>query len=412
MLNENLCWIDEIVKKYLNGNNCNLFKECLYKANLQHKKFYKFYSLDSEYTLTNLKNNLLYFSNPQTFNDPFDCNLGVSPDQFLSLIRFNDISNIEDAEETKNSITVAELGNLFDNITSEQLDDIVSIWKNNCKNTSLYNGTDIPSEEIILQELISNPAVVNDLLSVIIKTDNSEVLDKLSSVSVDALNNIKSGDHSVIPDILQTLDDDSDFIEKSYKLAKISGYSLDEESKNKAYFAIDEIQNKFRETLNPYVGISCFSESYKDVLMWSHYANKHTGICVEYDFSIIKKHFDQCMLFPVIYTKNRPFLPVETIYKYMETREEFFSHVFPNIIKSYLNKSLDWKYEKEWRLFMLLKNKNERLVEFPCVTKIIAGANISEEHLNKLIRISSENKIKLERMILKRDKYELDICNV
>ena len=28
-------------------------------------------------------------------------------------------------------------------------------------------------------------------------------------------------------------------------------------------------------------GISCFSKNYNEILMWSHYADNHNGICIE-----------------------------------------------------------------------------------------------------------------------------------
>jgi hypothetical protein len=31
------------------------------------------------------------------------------------------------------------------------------------------------------------------------------------------------------------------------------------------------------------VGIYCVSTNYDDVLMWSHYADSHKGICLEFD---------------------------------------------------------------------------------------------------------------------------------
>lgn len=39
--------------------------------------------------------------------------------------------------------------------------------------------------------------------------------------------------------------------------------------------------------------------------MWSHYANKHTGFCVEYDISLLD-NFYKLNLFPVLYSNNRP----------------------------------------------------------------------------------------------------------
>lgn len=32
------------------------------------------------------------------------------------------------------------------------------------------------------------------------------------------------------------------------------------------------------------IHLACFSETYKSILMWSHYANNYKGFCVEYNF--------------------------------------------------------------------------------------------------------------------------------
>ncbi len=36
-------------------------------------------------------------------------------------------------------------------------------------------------------------------------------------------------------------------------------------------------------------GILCLSEKNDDILMWSHYGNKHSGICLEFDKKIIHR---------------------------------------------------------------------------------------------------------------------------
>ena len=43
-----------------------------------NNKLYKYYSLDSEYTLINLEKEIVYLNRPDAFNDPFDCNIGYS----------------------------------------------------------------------------------------------------------------------------------------------------------------------------------------------------------------------------------------------------------------------------------------------------------------------------------------------
>lgn len=46
--------------------------------------------------------------------------------------------------------------------------------------------------------------------------------------------------------------------------------------------------------------INCLAGTNMDKLMWSHYAGKHTGICVEYDFIKVNTHIND-FLYPVIY---------------------------------------------------------------------------------------------------------------
>lgn len=53
-------------------------------------------------------------------------------------------------------------------------------------------------------------------------------------------------------------------------------------------------------------GICCFSETNNNIHMWSHYADSHKGICIEYDSSEFNDYFSQllkcrCYLTPVDY---------------------------------------------------------------------------------------------------------------
>ena len=82
-------WVKEHIKKLTNNSKSEellkLFDE---KMNLINKPFYKYCSFpqnDSEpkWNVENLKNNLLFFQNPENFNDPFDCFLGFSINEII-----------------------------------------------------------------------------------------------------------------------------------------------------------------------------------------------------------------------------------------------------------------------------------------------------------------------------------------
>ena len=42
-------------------------------------------------------------------------------------------------------------------------------------------------------------------------------------------------------------------------------------------------------------GIISFTESYNNLLMWSHYADEHKGIVIEFDYNALKTHFNKIL---------------------------------------------------------------------------------------------------------------------
>ena len=106
------------------------------------------------------------------------------------------------------------------------------------------------------------------------------------------------------------------------------------------------LQNNKDETLNRR-GCTCFSEINDNILLWSHYADGHKGICLEFDtssplFSKARK---------VDYSSE--FLKIDPV-KFLcgsdeETVEEGLKPLF--------TKYEYWCYEKEWRLFHKEPNK-------------------------------------------------------
>ncbi|MDD3772392.1 MAG: DUF2971 domain-containing protein, partial [Weeksellaceae bacterium] len=42
-------------------------------------------------------------------------------------------------------------------------------------------------------------------------------------------------------------------------------------------------------------GICCFSKTNNNIHMWSHYADSHKGICIEYDSSEFNDYFSQLL---------------------------------------------------------------------------------------------------------------------
>lgn len=157
-------------------------------------------------------------------------------------------------------------------------------------------------------------------------------------------------------------------------------------------------------------GITCFSEDDSNMLMWSHYANNHSGICLGFDIPIdnLSLFFNNVFssnikLLKINYTSHRPtLLLLEKDLKYED------------ILPIFRDKSSDWQYEKEYRV-LLLGEKNS----FPsCVTynpqylkEIVLGANMNlNDFINfyefkQSIKILSNTKIII--MSLSDSEYKL-----
>lgn len=106
----------------------------------------------------------------------------------------------------------------------------------------------------------------------------------------------------------------------------------------------EQLLDGFNSKIKSSLKISCFTEVKDSLLMWSHYANSHKGICIEYNFrqlpaDDLRKH----ALYPVNYSEK--FLDATSLMKDI--------HTAPLIaLLASLYKSPEWAYEKEWRLII------------------------------------------------------------
>jgi len=102
------------------------------------------------------------------------------------------------------------------------------------------------------------------------------------------------------------------------------------------------------------VRIGCFCENFSSVLMWSHYAESHSGICIEYRTEELFQNPEILVfLHPVIYKPER-----------FDSTKHFDPEGIrePNILSPTLascHKFPDWSYEKEWRLVMPIRSGND-----------------------------------------------------
>ena len=126
--------------------------------------------------------------------------------------------------------------------------------------------------------------------------------------------------------------------------------------------------------------IGSLSENNDNSIMWSHYANEHKGICIEYNLANFDPapHSSWYMLNPVIYTNDIP----DFSKYYFNTKD------FNNLIATYaaMIKAKSWEYEQEWRLILPigLTKKDGILIKFPMPTAIYVGCRASQSDISSL----------------------------
>lgn len=113
-------------------------------------------------------------------------------------------------------------------------------------------------------------------------------------------------------------------------------------------------------------GIACFSELSDSLLMWSHYADHHRGICFEFNQIDTDPPF---IALPVRYSELRPVADVTR----MVDAENSFVHA------AIFTKAMCWAYEREFRMLDVTRGAGYRDFPREALTGVILGARISEE---------------------------------
>lgn len=99
---------------------------------------------------------------------------------------------------------------------------------------------------------------------------------------------------------------------------------------------------QYKKDLDKHFGVLCFSRSWRNPLLWSHYANKHRGICLGFDVS-------KSQLREIKYVSGRPKIKPNHYLKSSEGRHE-------TAVDLLITKFADWEYEDEIRMILKLKN--------------------------------------------------------
>ncbi len=145
--------------------------------------------------------------------------------------------------------------------------------------------------------------------------------------------------------------------------------------------ALEEAKSKF--------GISCFSKSYMKTLMWSHYANKHSGVCLGFLFT--NTNGNNMLQFNMRYSDR-----IEPVNYFKETIISIYNWLF--------TKSSIWHYEEEVRRVYVDRNgfigfeKSE-------LREIYYGLKLSQDQISVIEELLNKHEY---NFINKKGKMEIN----
>jgi hypothetical protein len=141
------------------------------------------------------------------------------------------------------------------------------------------------------------------------------------------------------------------------------------------------------------LGVLCLSAIANDVLMWSHYANHHKGVCIGIRTScLIEKRILQ-----VSYSDDKPIIDA---WSYIRKNQD----VFVNATRT---KGMHWKYEEEWRT---VHHAGPHL--YPnCVDRVVIGVRADTTTRKAVFKAveSAEHPIDLFDATIHRTQFKLEI---
>lgn len=127
-----------------------------------------------------------------------------------------------------------------------------------------------------------------------------------------------------------------------------------------------KMTQSIHESISNQIRISCFSTKRDHILMWSHYADCHQGICIGFHTIYLLLDRNLVMLNKVNYARQFPKFNKVTSLPIITT------------------KSTLWKYENEYRLINI---DCHSLIEFPkaAIKEVIIGYRMKDEIKTKLL---------------------------
>ncbi|MGB3780215.1 MAG: DUF2971 domain-containing protein [Tunicatimonas sp.] len=175
---------------------------------------------------------------------------------------------------------------------------------------------------------------------------------------------------------------------------------------------IAQSRDNFNEALAHLLGqrdkVSVFSlsQSYRDELLWAHYAYSHQGFCIEYDLKkLVNSGADNWYAFPVEYVEQPPTLDI------LDLPTLHPKDGVKTFIKKMIGfKSTRWNYEKEMRI--ICHQSGSQRCDYRAIKAIYFGLRMPTQYQTTLMERLQGRGIKYHQMQLRENTYSLTTVEI
>lgn len=152
-------------------------------------------------------------------------------------------------------------------------------------------------------------------------------------------------------------------------------------------------------------GVFSLSAINNNILMWSHYSNCHTGICIGFNreelLRTLKLNSTKDLsfnLYPVKYEKKYPLI--------IPNHQDSWVYLIDRLLYKYEF----WLYEDEYRILSCFGGANKPYtLSKECFSEIIIGANMDVRNRLKIVELIKDHlpNVKIYQMAVSEDSFEL-----
>lgn len=183
-----------------------------------------------------------------------------------------------------------------------------------------------------------------------------------------------------------------------YMSSQYGDYKRDEKAKD--YFIHDLYSEVLKIVKDCFLdhGIFSMSSKWDSPLMWSHYADCHKGICIEYETE--KKDFQY--IYKVNYNSSR-LISCNDVYEWLVNNDTKAERIVFNSF--FLNKASEWEYEDEYRF--ISKHREDNYSPFK-ISAIYFGLKTEFSVIASIIKLMDSRNITFYHIKIKDSGFELE----